>query len=213
MSQILLYGAGGHCHIVRDALLAQNHEVNFIFDDFWDSDCEKIPKVEIIPYSKNFQSENLVHISIGDNWTRCRISNEIAHSLYTVIHLKSIVSENILEMGIGSFCGAGSVIQTQSRIGRGVIINTLAIVEHHVEIGNFVHIAPSAVLCGGVKIGSGTLIGSNAVIEPGVSVGKGCKIGSGSVIRENLPDGTVAVGSPAKIIRIEAGSAMRWKDI
>ena len=44
-------------------------------------------------------------------------------------------------------------------------------------------------------------IGANAVITAGVIIGKHCVIGAGSVVTKDIPDGSVAVGSPARIVK------------
>lgn len=53
----------------------------------------------------------------------------------------------------------------------------------------------------GVQIGSDCWIGSNVTILDGVVIGNKCVIGSGSVVVKNIPDFSVCVGVPAKIIR------------
>ena len=50
------------------------------------------------------------------------------------------------------------------------------------------------------SIGRYTFIGGGSYIMPGVSVGKGCVIGVNSVVTSDLPDYSIAVGSPARII-------------
>lgn len=52
-----------------------------------------------------------------------------------------------------------------------------------------------------VRIGDETLIGMGAVIQPGVTIGKHCVIGANSVVTHNIPDYSVAVGAPARVIR------------
>lgn len=52
-----------------------------------------------------------------------------------------------------------------------------------------------------VTIGDDCWIGGNSVICPGVTIGNGCVIGAGSVVTKNIPDNSLAVGNPAKIIR------------
>ena len=51
-----------------------------------------------------------------------------------------------------------------------------------------------------VKIGSGSWIGENVCII-GASIGKNCVIGANSVVTKNIPDYSVAVGAPAKVIK------------
>ena len=45
-------------------------------------------------------------------------------------------------------------------------------------------------------------IGAHSVILPGVTIGKGAVIGAGSVVTSNIPEYAVAVGVPAKVIKL-----------
>ena len=53
---------------------------------------------------------------------------------------------------------------------------------------------------GRVEIGDGTWIGTNAVIL-GVKIGEQCVIGASSVVTRDIPDYSVAVGNPARVIK------------
>lgn len=46
-----------------------------------------------------------------------------------------------------------------------------------------------------------THIGIGAVVLPNLTIGKHCIVGAGSVVREDVPDGMVVVGNPARIIK------------
>lgn len=52
----------------------------------------------------------------------------------------------------------------------------------------------------GVKISSGCWLGANSIVLDGVELGKNCVVGAGSIVTKSFPDGSVVVGSPAKII-------------
>ncbi len=52
-----------------------------------------------------------------------------------------------------------------------------------------------------VFIGDDCWIGGNTVICPGVKIGNGCTIGAGSVVTKDIPDHSLAVGNPARVIR------------
>lgn len=52
-----------------------------------------------------------------------------------------------------------------------------------------------------INIGDDCWIGGNAIILPGITIGNGCVIGAGSVITKDIPDNSLAVGNPAKVIR------------
>ena len=49
-------------------------------------------------------------------------------------------------------------------------------------------------------IGAFTFVGSGAIILPGTKIGKGCVIGAGSVVRGEIPDHSVVLGNPGKIV-------------
>lgn len=52
-----------------------------------------------------------------------------------------------------------------------------------------------------VRIGRGSWLGANVVVLPGVTIGAGVAVGAGSVVTTDLPDRTLAVGSPARVVR------------
>ncbi|NOT22163.1 MAG: acyltransferase [Nitrospiraceae bacterium] len=52
-----------------------------------------------------------------------------------------------------------------------------------------------------VVLKKGSWIGGNAIILPGVTIGENSVIGAGSVVTKSVPDGVVAVGNPARVIR------------
>lgn len=51
-----------------------------------------------------------------------------------------------------------------------------------------------------VRIGKYTFIAGGCYIMPGVTIGKGCVIGINSVVTKDIPDYSIAIGSPAKVI-------------
>jgi maltose O-acetyltransferase len=59
-----------------------------------------------------------------------------------------------------------------------------------------------------VFIGENTFIGVGAMILPGVSIGRECIIGAGAVVTKSIPDNSVAVGVPAKVV--ETGVTMKF---
>ena len=53
---------------------------------------------------------------------------------------------------------------------------------------------------GKVRIGDNCHIGMNSLIMPGVTIGKNCIIGAGAIVTHDIPDDSVAVGVPARVI-------------
>lgn len=52
-----------------------------------------------------------------------------------------------------------------------------------------------------IIIGDDVLIGTRCIILKGVTIGKRSVIGSGSIVTKDIPDDSIAVGNPAKVIK------------
>ncbi len=61
-----------------------------------------------------------------------------------------------------------------------------------------------------VVIGSGSHVGFRAIIRPGVTLGEHAYVGAGAVVIEDVPDRTVVVGDPARIIRRWDPDSKMW---
>ena len=52
-----------------------------------------------------------------------------------------------------------------------------------------------------ITIGHDCWIGAHVVILPGVTIGPGCTIGAGSVVTKSIPAWSVAMGTPARVVK------------
>lgn len=52
-----------------------------------------------------------------------------------------------------------------------------------------------------VYIRQGAWIGARAILLPGVTIGRNAVVGAGAVVTKDVPDHTLAVGVPARIVR------------
>lgn len=64
----------------------------------------------------------------------------------------------------------------------------------HIDMGFVVKCKP-------VLIKKNAWIGARAIIMPGVTIGENAVVGSGSVVTKDVPDNTIVVGNPARILR------------
>ena len=51
-----------------------------------------------------------------------------------------------------------------------------------------------------IQVGSHVFIGVNTIVMPGVKIGSNVVIGAGSVVTKDIPDNSVAIGVPAKVV-------------
>ena len=63
------------------------------------------------------------------------------------------------------------------------------------------HIIPDLEITKPITIGDDVYIGNNVLLLPGVKIGNNVVIGAGAVVTKDIPDNSVAVGVPAKVIK------------
>ncbi len=103
----------------------------------------------------------------------------------------------------------GTVIRgdTESiRIGKGSNIQDLSVL--HADVGMPLVVGENVtvghqVMLHGCTVGDGSLIGIGAVVLNGAKIGKHCLVGAGALVTEGkeFPDGSMIIGSPAKVVR------------
>ena len=95
----------------------------------------------------------------------------------------------------------GTVITSSVQLHPGVLVNLNCTIGHDTVLGSFVELSPGVSVSGNCTIGAYAVIGTNATVLPNVTVGKNVVIGAGAVVTQNIPDNSVAVGIPAKVIK------------
>ena len=61
-----------------------------------------------------------------------------------------------------------------------------------------------------VKIGKNCWLGEGVIVMPGVTIGDGCVIGAHSIVNKDIPAASIAVGSPARIVKQYDGEKKCW---
>jgi acetyltransferase-like isoleucine patch superfamily enzyme len=136
------------------------------------------------------------------------------------IGTRSVVeSFSVLNNAVGDL-----FIGDQTRIGIGNTIIGPVTIGNHVNIGQHVlisglnhqyeniqiTIADQGVTVAAVCIADDVWIGGNVVILAGVRIGQHVVIGAGSVVTKDVPAYSVAVGNPAKVVKVYDFSLNCW---
>ena len=129
----------------------------------------------------------------------------------------SLFGDCLLETGDGGSIRVGA----GSRVHRGC---QLVAYKSHIQIGRDVGIAQNCALYpyehgvapgtpisqqpleskGPIVIDDHAWLGVGVIVLDGVRIGKGAVIGAASVVTQDIPDGAIAVGSPARVVKMRS---------
>jgi len=112
-------------------------------------------------------------------------------------------------LGEDSSVWFGTVIRGDTEaitVGRGSNIQDASVL--HADIGKPLTIGDNVtvghqVMLHGCTIGDESLIGIGAIVLNGAKIGRHCLVGAGALVTEGkeFPDGSMIIGSPAKVVR------------
>ena len=128
-----------------------------------------------------------------------------------------IFRDTIIETGYGGFfkIGKDSSIHPRCQLNAYVL---------PIEIGSNVMIAPNCAFYsydhgiapgqlimqqplqskGGITVGDDVWIGFGVIVLSGVKIGNGAVIGAGSIVTNDVPDGAIVIGSPARVVKMRS---------
>lgn len=128
-----------------------------------------------------------------------------------------IYRDTIIETGLGGSLKVGhrSSIHPRCQINAyaaPIIIGSKVMIAANCALYPYDHgIAPNIPIYkqplqskGGITIKDGAWLGFGVIVLSGVTIGKGAVVGAGSVVTRDVPDGGVAVGVPAKVIKMRS---------
>jgi sugar O-acyltransferase (sialic acid O-acetyltransferase NeuD family) len=168
-----------------------------------------VPHIKVIEYNEDqmtdWQSPSFIVGSIGKS--RRQIAEYFIKTyaipeekFIPLVHPSSVVAYG-LNAGGGLHISPLSVVAPYCSFGKFVVINRNVSVGHHTVLHDFVTINPGVTISGICEIGSRSVIGAGATLVDKIKIGRDSVIGAGSVVTKSIPDGVIAFGNPAKVIR------------
>jgi sugar O-acyltransferase (sialic acid O-acetyltransferase NeuD family) len=206
MEKVIIFGASGHANVIIDILEKQNkYQIIGIFVDTPEMQGTTVMGYPVLGKIAEFYGATKGIVAIGDNYGRSLVVNKIKginsdFKFIPAIHPAAIIGKNV-EIGDGSVVVAGAIINPNTIIGKHCIINTNSSTDHDCSIGDFSSIAPGVTIGGNAIIGSLSTVSMGANVIQKIKIGDGTLIGAGSTVIRDIPDGVLAYGLPAKVIR------------
>jgi len=146
--------------------------------------------------------ENVI-VGVGDCAGRAscaEVARQMGFRLARAVHPQAVISSGV-DIGNGSVVAAGVVIGVDVQLGENAIVNTGSTIDHGTVIEDAAHVSAGVCVGGRVTIGREAFVGMGATILTEVRVGSGSVIGAGALVLDDVPDGCVAFGVPARVRR------------
>lgn len=203
--KIFVFGASGHAKVVIDIIEQQGmYKIAFLADDDPELKGTNVYGYPVIGGKTELLESNIRQgiVAIGSNKARRTVSLWLAaHGFECVnaIHPSAQIARGVT-IASGAVVMAGAVINSDSDIGYGVIINTRAGIDHDCTIGDYTHIAPGATLCGTVSVGEECFVCAGVTVIPNLNIGNNVIVGAGATVIGPISDNLVVAGIPAKTL-------------
>jgi UDP-perosamine 4-acetyltransferase len=204
--EIIIVGSGGHAKVVIDIIEQEGvYKIyGILTNDLITSLCG-YPVLGNDDYLDQPQLNQKYKIAIGiggfkDNLLRKTIFNKLVQKNFDIvncIHPSAIISSSV-KLGSGIVIFAGVILNPEVVVHDNCIIATGSTIDHETIIKS--HCLISA----GVSIGANTCIDEESLCALGskvisqVNVGRNVLVAAGAVVTNNILDGEIVFGIPAK---------------
>lgn len=206
----IFWGSSGHAKVLADIVQARKGEVVALFDNALDAQSA-LNGVPLYIGQNGFDrwlatrsDPTPLHgaVAIGGARGEARLSlaamlEDHGVIMPPLIHPSAVVSPTA-KLGSASQILALALVAADVNIGRSVIVNHHANIDHECTLEDGVHVAPGAVLCGCVHVMRSAMVGAGAVVLPRLTIGQNAVVGAGAVVTRDVPDGAVVTGNPAR---------------
>lgn len=207
----VIIGAGKYGEVYLSYLRQSGIEIIGFLDDNTNIRYKKISGVpvlgptSILPNLKELYGVEAVYCPLGNNKLRVKFlstARKLGYFTPNFIHKNVNISPDVNIANEGVYILGNTLIMPHVNIERDVMISVGANIIHHTTLRQGVFVS------NGVNLGASLIaerysyIGMGATIMTGVErIGEDCLIGAGATVINDVPDGAVMAGMPARILK------------
>ena len=191
--KLALFGYGGHA---REAACQIEQEVTFFVDDKYANDVAK-------PISEFNPEEYMMIVAVADSKDRADIVAKLPKETkyFTFIHPSVHIMDDNIQVGVGSFIGANSILTTNIKLGNHALLNRGNHIGHDSVAGDFFSMMPNAVVGGNVTLGDNVYLGSCSNIREKINITSDVLIGMNAAVVKDITENGTYVGVPTQKIK------------
>lgn len=204
--QLVIIGSGSQGRMIRNVI--ENYDVGFCVWGFLDDQYESlivedgIQRGPVSLAKSLYQDENMYFIiAIGDPENKFEMAQSLnfqEERFATIIHPYAYVDPST-NVGYGVYVSANATVMHQGYIGNHTFILAGATLEYETHVADCVLIAANTTISGNVAIKNQVFVGAGSVITQGRNIGSHTIIGASATVLKDVPDHSIAIGTPAVI--------------
>jgi sugar O-acyltransferase (sialic acid O-acetyltransferase NeuD family) len=188
-----LFGFGGHA---REVMCQMGIKLPCFVDDKFV--CENT-----IPFSKFNPEKYQIMIACADSKDRFDIVKRLPKKtkFFSFIHPTTLILDDNIVIGEGSFIGAYSILTTNIKLGKHTILNRSNQIGHDTVSGDFLSMMPGSVISGNCSIGNRVYLGTNSSIREKTKICDDVIIGLNSGVVKDIKKSGIYGGIPSTKIK------------
>lgn len=210
---LYIYCAGGFGKEIMEIARRKNgvadlwSSIKFIDDSLNESSRygAEVLKFNQLSKSSDFTDSEFL-IANGEPAVRQRILEKliaVGADLTNLVDVSSLVAHSVV-LHKGTIIAPLCSISSDAVLHQNSCVNTMSIIGHDVNVGKNSVISSMVNLGGACIVGDNSYVGMGALIKEGVTIGSNSIVGMGSVVYNDIPDGVIALGNPARIARLNS---------
>lgn len=176
-----------------------------------------LTRIQCMRYKIKYENDLFIHplSVINARKGNCLLGREARLSAMTRIDCSA---NGVVKLGMHSILNTGSRIEAD----KSVILGKHVAIAPYVYISDRNHeyrdiskpiIRQGYFSRGGIQIGDETWIGIHTSVIGAVKIGRHCVIGANSVVTSDIPDYSVAVGAPARVVKKYNLEKKQWESV
>ncbi|WP_348716791.1 acyltransferase [uncultured Alistipes sp.] len=151
----------------------------------------------------------------------CKAVYRIDHRTYMKLYLPLLRWRGVKLNGTPRYIGVHTAFDDYRKVEIGdrvTISDECHLLTHDYSITNAFRavgkeLPADIAIIRGIRIGNNVFIGKKSILMPDCTIGDNCIVGAGAVVRGHIPENSLVIGNPGKVVGSVTALAEKWETL